>query len=222
MWSRNILPTIFCTRLISPSIWRITISKGNHPIDRVSTHPFFFMSMFGFRSSTHMEVCPKNGATYIGHDVWIGRQRQMFLAISGSLRLMLWTYVEKLLSKISQSLRVMRQRLSVTIPGRCIWFLRRAARLFLFFPAGLTLINRRRVENLFPSCGKKISRIYRSWLFLMLLEACCRGIKALRPRAPFQGWGLLAGRLKPLKLSVWSAKTYLFFKMRALSSLVAT
>lgn len=51
----------------------VTISKGNHPIDRVSTHPFFFMSMFGFRSSTHMEVCPKNGATYIGHDVWIGR-----------------------------------------------------------------------------------------------------------------------------------------------------
>lgn len=51
----------------------VTISKGNHPVDRVSTHPFFFMGMFGFRGDTRMEVCPRNGKTYIGHDVWIGR-----------------------------------------------------------------------------------------------------------------------------------------------------
>jgi acetyltransferase-like isoleucine patch superfamily enzyme len=51
----------------------VEISKGNHPLDRVSTHPFFFLKSFGFVKESNPSVAPKNGPIVIGHDVWIGR-----------------------------------------------------------------------------------------------------------------------------------------------------
>lgn len=51
----------------------VNISKGNHAIATVSSHPFFFMKSFGFRTNDKLETAPKNGPVSIGHDVWIGR-----------------------------------------------------------------------------------------------------------------------------------------------------
>lgn len=51
----------------------VNVSKGNHPVDRVSTHPFFFLRSFGFRPDSQPDVAPKNNPIVIGHDVWIGR-----------------------------------------------------------------------------------------------------------------------------------------------------
>lgn len=51
----------------------VNISKGNHPVDRVSTHPFFFLGSFGFRQDSLPDTAPRNGPIIIGHDVWIGR-----------------------------------------------------------------------------------------------------------------------------------------------------
>ena len=51
----------------------VNISLGNHPTDRVSTHPFFYLQEFGFRDTSLPAVAPKNEKTTIGHDVWIGR-----------------------------------------------------------------------------------------------------------------------------------------------------
>lgn len=48
-------------------------SLGNHSIDRVSTHGFFFLQEFGFAPESRLELIPKNGDIFIGHDVWIGR-----------------------------------------------------------------------------------------------------------------------------------------------------
>jgi len=60
----------------------VTISKGNHPIDRASTHPFFYASMFGLRKDNRMEVCPKDGKIFIGHDVWIGRDATLLTDVT--------------------------------------------------------------------------------------------------------------------------------------------
>ena len=51
----------------------VNISKGNHAITTVSSHPFFFLKDFGFRNNDLPETAPKNGPVSIGHDVWIGR-----------------------------------------------------------------------------------------------------------------------------------------------------
>ncbi len=44
---------------------------GNHPLDRVSTHGFFFMKEFGFVNEPHDLISDDD--IFIGHDVWIGR-----------------------------------------------------------------------------------------------------------------------------------------------------
>lgn len=51
----------------------VNISKGNHAIETVSSHPFFFLADFGFRKDSKPELPRKNGPIVIGHDVWIGR-----------------------------------------------------------------------------------------------------------------------------------------------------
>lgn len=51
----------------------VTVSKGNHAIATVSTHPFFFLKDFGFRANDRPDTPPRNGPVRIGHDVWIGR-----------------------------------------------------------------------------------------------------------------------------------------------------
>jgi acetyltransferase-like isoleucine patch superfamily enzyme len=50
----------------------LTISPGNHPIETVSTHPFFYLSEFKLSHEDHIEIVAKNDPVKIGHDVWIG------------------------------------------------------------------------------------------------------------------------------------------------------
>lgn len=51
----------------------VNISKGNHAVHTVSTHPFFIFPDFGFRAEPVKDPALKNGPIIIGHDVWIGR-----------------------------------------------------------------------------------------------------------------------------------------------------
>lgn len=51
----------------------VQYSKANHPMDRVSTHPFSYMSNYAFCDVSKPELMPKSGVIVIGHDVWIGR-----------------------------------------------------------------------------------------------------------------------------------------------------
>jgi len=51
----------------------VEASLSNHSIDRVSTHPFFYMKKFGLVPEAVDVPIPKNGDICIGHDVWIGR-----------------------------------------------------------------------------------------------------------------------------------------------------
>ena len=60
----------------------VNISLGNHPTDRVSTHPFFYLKEFGFRDTSMPEVAPKNKKTTIGHDVWIGRDATLMTNVT--------------------------------------------------------------------------------------------------------------------------------------------
>lgn len=52
----------------------VTIPYGNHPLDTVSTHPFFYGTIFGLtdKNIPLADVAPGNGKVVIGHDVWIG------------------------------------------------------------------------------------------------------------------------------------------------------
>lgn len=60
----------------------VTISKGNHPLHTVSTHPFFFQKRFGLRADERPDVAKKNGPVVIGHDVWIGRDVTLLTGIT--------------------------------------------------------------------------------------------------------------------------------------------
>jgi len=51
----------------------VNISKGNHPIDTVSTHNFFYMKSFGLVDKALPDPAKGNTPISIGHDVWIGR-----------------------------------------------------------------------------------------------------------------------------------------------------
>lgn len=55
---------------------------GNHPVDLISTHPFFFIKDFGFCAKSREDVIPKNGDIIIGHDVWIGRDSTLLTGVT--------------------------------------------------------------------------------------------------------------------------------------------
>lgn len=46
----------------------VRVFLRNHPMDRLSTHPYFFNSSLGLLQQDNVET----GACVIGHDVWIG------------------------------------------------------------------------------------------------------------------------------------------------------
>ena len=48
------------------------ISLNNHPLDRVSTHPFTYHKKYGFVSETEKIAGINDKKTSIGNDVWIG------------------------------------------------------------------------------------------------------------------------------------------------------
>lgn len=48
----------------------VSILQRNHPMDRISTHPFFFNSRLGYVASDSMEF----STLTIGHDAWIGER----------------------------------------------------------------------------------------------------------------------------------------------------
>ncbi len=48
------------------------ISLNNHPLDRVSTHPFTYHKKYGFTSETEKIAGVNDKKTVIGNDVWIG------------------------------------------------------------------------------------------------------------------------------------------------------
>jgi len=52
----------------------VNITLGNHPTDRISTSPFFYLKEFGFRKDDRLDIVTKNNnPVIIGSDVWIGR-----------------------------------------------------------------------------------------------------------------------------------------------------
>src|SRR4051812_12067500 len=60
----------------------VHISHGNHPTDRVSTHPFFYAREFGFRGDDRLDIISKNEPVTIGNDVWIGRDVTIMSGLS--------------------------------------------------------------------------------------------------------------------------------------------
>lgn len=60
----------------------VHISLGNHPTDRVSTHPFFYLPEFGLATENRADIVAKNGKVTIGHDVWIGRDVTIMTGVS--------------------------------------------------------------------------------------------------------------------------------------------
>jgi len=48
------------------------ISLNNHPLDRVSTHPFTYHKKYGFVAETEKITGINDKKTIIGNDVWIG------------------------------------------------------------------------------------------------------------------------------------------------------
>lgn len=50
----------------------VKIGLGNHPLDRVSTHPFSYSKKYGFVSEDSVFENASNSKTIIGNDVWIG------------------------------------------------------------------------------------------------------------------------------------------------------
>ena len=50
----------------------VSVSRGNHPIHMVSSHPFFFRKRDGFRKDEAADPSKNSGPVIIGHDVWIG------------------------------------------------------------------------------------------------------------------------------------------------------
>jgi acetyltransferase-like isoleucine patch superfamily enzyme len=48
----------------------VLVLRRNHPMDRISTHPFFFNSRLGYVAQDHAPYKP----LWIGHDAWIGER----------------------------------------------------------------------------------------------------------------------------------------------------
>jgi virginiamycin A acetyltransferase len=54
----------------------VQVSAGNHPIDTISSHPFYCAKAFGLSNLPEVPqhlYGPSNNPVVIGHDVWIGR-----------------------------------------------------------------------------------------------------------------------------------------------------
>ncbi|MDQ0393101.1 CatB-related O-acetyltransferase [Labrys monachus] len=60
----------------------VQLSLGNHPLDRVSTHPFFYLKQFGLATRDSREIIPKSRPIVIGHDVWIGRDVTLLTGVT--------------------------------------------------------------------------------------------------------------------------------------------
>ena len=60
----------------------VQLSLGNHPLDRVSTHPFFYLKQFGLAERDSREIIPKMRPIVIGHDVWIGRDVTLLTGVT--------------------------------------------------------------------------------------------------------------------------------------------
>lgn len=65
-------PHVTIGRYVSLAVG-ISIHVRNHPIDRISTHPFFFNSKLGLLKKDSMEF----GHLTIEHDAWIGERVQI-------------------------------------------------------------------------------------------------------------------------------------------------
>src|SRR5258708_39890935 len=50
----------------------IQVLRRNHPVDRISQHPFFFNSSVGLLDRDTIPLVEENPLT-IGHDVWTGQ-----------------------------------------------------------------------------------------------------------------------------------------------------
>jgi acetyltransferase-like isoleucine patch superfamily enzyme len=59
----------------------VNITLGNHPLETVSTHPFFFLKEFGFTDGVEL-IGTKNNPVVIGHDVWIARDATLLTGIT--------------------------------------------------------------------------------------------------------------------------------------------
>lgn len=62
----------------------VIVSNGNHPIDRLTTHPFTSEKVYGFiNHNTPTEwLHSKNGKITIGNDVWIGLNAVILTSVS--------------------------------------------------------------------------------------------------------------------------------------------
>lgn len=60
----------------------VVCSLGNHPVDRASTHPFFYLKRFGFAAEDRGDIVPRNGKILIGHDVWIGMNSTILTGVT--------------------------------------------------------------------------------------------------------------------------------------------
>jgi virginiamycin A acetyltransferase len=58
------------------------ISLKNHPLDRVSTHPFTYSRKYGYVASDQAVQGVSDAKTTIGHDVWIGANVTVLAGVS--------------------------------------------------------------------------------------------------------------------------------------------
>jgi acetyltransferase-like isoleucine patch superfamily enzyme len=60
----------------------VSYTLGNHPLDYISTNPFYFMKEFGFIPESRHDIGPVSPPIFIGHDVWIGRDATILAGVT--------------------------------------------------------------------------------------------------------------------------------------------
>jgi len=60
----------------------VQASLGNHPTDRVATHPFFYLPQFGLTPRDRRDILRKYEPIVVGHDVWIGRDVTLMTGVT--------------------------------------------------------------------------------------------------------------------------------------------